>query len=528
MARVTLEAAAGRRYDLCVLGAGAAGCALADAAARAGLSVLLAERGGALPSPAPATSAIPEGVPHDADAATVRQGLGGTLGLWGGRCIPLEPDDLRDRPGRMGGWPIAPQDYAAWIAPASEWLGVAPRFGTDHPEGWPRDPAGDLHLDRVERLAELDLRPALRRRLLTDRDGPDLLLEVLGVGLDWADDAVRAVRLRPAPGGPARPVEAARVVLACGGLQTARLLMLEDRRAPGRLTGRGWLGRGYTGHLTGSVATVRPADPKAAAAFRYRRAGGPDPARRRLLLLSETGTDVAFWLRNMPMEDPGHRSGELSAKALLRQPGSRAIDHLRNLAADPSGGLRGIGSALRTRAVRARHAERLAVRPGAAYRLLYHAEHLPERASHVTLGDAPAEDGLPGLTIAFRYGDATIDGLVDAHLRVAALLRTDGFAAVEMPADAGSLARSIRDQARDGYHQMGLTRMASDPSAGVVDPDGRVFGTRNLYVASASAFPTASQANPTLTIVALALRLAAHLEAVHGRPEAGAVPAAAP
>jgi choline dehydrogenase-like flavoprotein len=53
--------------------------------------------------------------------------------------------------------------------------------------------------------------------------------------------------------------------------------------------------------------------------------------------------------------------------------------------------------------------------------------------------------------------------------------------------------------------------MAEGPAHGVVDADGRVFGTRNLYVAGASVLPTAGFANPTLSIVALARRLAWHL-----------------
>jgi choline dehydrogenase-like flavoprotein len=54
---------------------------------------------------------------------------------------------------------------------------------------------------------------------------------------------------------------------------------------------------------------------------------------------------------------------------------------------------------------------------------------------------------------------------------------------------------------------MGTTRMSRLPSGGVVDPTGRVHGVRNLYVAGSSVFPTGGCANPTLTIVALSLRL---------------------
>jgi choline dehydrogenase-like flavoprotein len=68
-----------------------------------------------------------------------------------------------------------------------------------------------------------------------------------------------------------------------------------------------------------------------------------------------------------------------------------------------------------------------------------------------------------------------------------------------------------------GFHHMGTTRMAASPRAGVVDADCRVHGVANLYVAGSSVFPTGGWANPTLTIVALALRLADHL----GRRRAG-------
>ena len=67
----------------------------------------------------------------------------------------------------------------------------------------------------------------------------------------------------------------------------------------------------------------------------------------------------------------------------------------------------------------------------------------------------------------------------------------------------------------EGYHgashHTGMTRMAIKPSEGVVDVNCKVFGLSNLYISSASIFPTASHANPTYTIVALSIRLAEHL-----------------
>jgi choline dehydrogenase-like flavoprotein len=68
---------------------------------------------------------------------------------------------------------------------------------------------------------------------------------------------------------------------------------------------------------------------------------------------------------------------------------------------------------------------------------------------------------------------------------------------------------------QDASHHMGTTRMGVDPRTSVVDRNCRVHGIENLYIAGSSVFPTSGYANPTLTIVALALRLADHVKHVH-------------
>jgi choline dehydrogenase-like flavoprotein len=63
-----------------------------------------------------------------------------------------------------------------------------------------------------------------------------------------------------------------------------------------------------------------------------------------------------------------------------------------------------------------------------------------------------------------------------------------------------------------GWHHMGTTRMSDDPQTGVVDPNCKLHGASNLFIAGGSCFVTAAAPNPTLTIVALSLRLADHLK----------------
>jgi choline dehydrogenase-like flavoprotein len=66
------------------------------------------------------------------------------------------------------------------------------------------------------------------------------------------------------------------------------------------------------------------------------------------------------------------------------------------------------------------------------------------------------------------------------------------------------------------HHHAGTTRMGSNPEDGVVDPWGRVYGVENLYAAGASVFRTAGFANPTLTIVAMSVRLAQRVDSELG------------
>ena len=92
-------------------------------------------------------------------------------------------------------------------------------------------------------------------------------------------------------------------------------------------------------------------------------------------------------------------------------------------------------------------------------------------------------------------------------MRLVERLRRYGHAAVEP-------ACTVLPRFRDASHQLGTTRMAARREEGVVDQSCRVFGVDNLFVAGSSVFPTAGNANPTFTVLALARRLAGHLETV--------------
>jgi len=128
------------------------------------------------------------------------------------------------------------------------------------------------------------------------------------------------------------------------------------------------------------------------------------------------------------------------------------------------------------------------------------AEQAPNPASRVVLSEKRDVFGLPQIALDWRFSE------IDKR----PWLEEEGI-----PWEMDPL---ISNHPVGGYHHMGTTRMAASPSVGVVDADCRVHGLGNLYVAGSSVFPTGGWANPTLTILALALRLGDHLNQSLRRP----------
>jgi choline dehydrogenase-like flavoprotein len=125
--------------------------------------------------------------------------------------------------------------------------------------------------------------------------------------------------------------------------------------------------------------------------------------------------------------------------------------------------------------------------------------------------------GVPRVALDWRTVPLDVDsvfGLVSAVGRELARLRWGDVEAapwLRHKARAWVTDPLISTHPIGGYHHMGTTRMSADAKTGVTDGFGRVHGMANLYVAGSSLFPTSGWANPTLTLVALAMRTADHI-----------------
>nr|WP_283251035.1 GMC family oxidoreductase [Rhabdothermincola salaria] len=138
-------------------------------------------------------------------------------------------------------------------------------------------------------------------------------------------------------------------------------------------------------------------------------------------------------------------------------------------------------------------------------------EQAPNPHSRVVLTGERDRLGCRRVELRWTLSPLDRSSAVRAHELYRAGLAASG---VSFTSRLGGVDDHWPERLRGARHHMGTTRMHTDPRRGVVDADGRVHGVANLYVAGSSVFPTGGAANPTFTIVALALRLAAHLRAV--------------
>ena len=139
--------------------------------------------------------------------------------------------------------------------------------------------------------------------------------------------------------------------------------------------------------------------------------------------------------------------------------------------------------------------------------VVYFCEQPPDAESRVTLSRELDPLGVNRLVLDWRIGPEVTRSVLELQELLRDCLDRAGI---------GELENGSELRFTDASHHMGTTRMSDDPRSGVVDTDCKIHGLDNLYVAGSSVFPSAGHANPTLTIVALALRLAQQLRAAYG------------
>jgi len=509
------------RADLCLVGAGAVGITIARELADSGLRVCLLESGGL--DQDPETQALNEGSSigfpyYDLDAARLRF-FGGTTNHWAGACRPLDPIDFELRAWvPYSGWPFGRDHLDPYYVRAQELCELgAYEYEPDH---WERPDARRFTFlgDRVV-TAMYQISPPTRfgevyRHDIEAAEGVECLLHanVLGLEADSSGRTISRARVASLPGREFE-VQARHFILAAGAIENARILLASHPESPqgGLGNERDLVGRFFMEHLSVTGGFLLPSDPSLSRGLYDHRTIEGTTVRAFLALSREALQQEGL------LNARAFLGWETAQNALMAASvGVQGADALMEAALHGKR-LGSLGQSVRDvirelDAVTIHTYQRLfrANDPGKAFPLVNHIEQAPDPASRVTLSSDRDAFGIPRVVLDWRFGE----------LEARTIRRVNEIIAEEVGRARLGRVRLIPDEGptrfppgvRGAWHQMGTTRMHPDPRQGVVDANGKVHGLENLFVAGGSVFPTSGYTNPTLTIVALALRLADHMK----------------
>ena len=512
--------------DICIVGAGAAGVALARDMMNAGHDICLIEGGGM--DYEEHTQSLFDGRNigmeyYDLDHARLRF-FGGTTNIWGGRNVPLDPVDFEKRDWvPHSGWPITRDDLQDYYRIAHESLELG-EF--DYETGiWEKLNLSPIDFDpekittRFWRFDSLAERFNSRRHdKLVNADNVKVVLHANVVALQATENASAITSLDAAClNGTKLQVNARHFVLACGAIENARLLLASNSvESNGIGNQHDQLGRYFMEHPHGRVARIETSDPAAFWALyrkRYPKTGVPlAPAlvmppslQKRLGVLNSAAT---FKLEKDPSKGATvskrvylnlkHSLSPTKSGRRVWQTWRSAQDWLQ----------RNLSMPLLRTAVKLNRM---------GLYVMARAEQAPNPESRVCLSAEKDALGSPRADLDWRlcaldketmlqFGK-TLQGEFDRL----GLGKVTTYEWLEDGRPDWPVDPSVGNHPIGGYHHMGTTRMSTSPRNGVVDANCSVHGYHNLHIAGSSVFTTGGWANPTLTLLALTHRLGDHL-----------------
>lgn len=452
--------------DICIVGAGAAGITLAKSFIGTPYRVILLESGGLKQDSK--VEALNVGETNALFGSLENNRLryfGGTTNHWEGYCSPLEDEDFASRDWvKHSGWPITPGELLPYYhkalgvlqAPANS-LNYSPRENdVSH-----KDVNIRYRFQRPMRFGQ-DYREALEK-------APNIDVLLFANLVKIQDHGTRQVTaIKAATLTTIRfTVKAKRYVLACGALENTRLLLASSNNMMfAAVNKHGWLGKCFMQHphLDAALLYHSLADRTEHTQFDHMIAARPEYLR--------------YW-RLLNFAVKVHNFKDVGCVA-------RSIPH---------------------------YMEKMLAAPGDFHRkarLRVLCEQVPSRDSTVSLSDKTDALGMPRIKIDWKLGEQEMRTLKHATALLARLFGKAGKGIVWQ--EEWLREGKFPEQVWGGCHHMGTVRMSESAETGVVDRNCRVHGAGNLYVAGSAVFPTSGSANPTLTIIALALRLADHLK----------------
>jgi choline dehydrogenase-like flavoprotein len=535
--------------EVCIIGGGPAGIVIALELMGAQISAILVESGGLRPNKLTqglnaAELASDNG--HPPPEMYRERRFGGSSTIWGGRCVPLTRSDFEPRPHvANSGWPLSYDELLSYYSRALTYCEAGEfAFGADNLKASEPIIDGLMSADiaiGLERFSPpTDFGKRFRSDLIHSHTNR-VLLESTCTRLLSNDSgqSVQAIDCSTFSGNHFQ-IRAKYIVVAAGGLESVRLLAASNESLPqGLANSSGLLGRYYMSHLEGTLGRLQVTDGRKVA-WNFARTLDGIYAKHHLRLSDEVQQrcglrNMIFRLHHANPMDPQHGHPVLSLMYIAKRfvlpeyrrkitsvelasldklpTGIRLLaQHVSNVAKNPWPLIRFLGFWAYKRHASYRRIPYVALySKHGAYPLDYNAEQTPLYDSRISLMHDRDRFGVPKLRIDWRVCPEDTASIAASYRQMQSSLARTNVATVIYNDD--SLDDDVKQAIAVGGHHIGTARMSEDPKRGVVNPRCRTHDVENLYVAGSAVFPTSGSANPTLTIVALAIRIADQLRA---------------
>jgi choline dehydrogenase-like flavoprotein len=444
------------------------------------------------------------------------------------RYLPLDPIDFETRSWvPHSGWPITFQDLVPYYDRARALCGLGPfDFHGSLPETG-RQPLSSPSGALVTRLDQLGPATAFTRQPLSELSRSDQVHVVSNASAvdlrsaDRSDDGM-ATTSALTQGGLRFAIRSRVVVVAAGAIESARLLLNSTSEWPTGLGNRfDNVGRFFMDHprlllgvgpiSSGGMSTPMDLyEPHVVdGQLLFGKLKLSEAVLRREELLNGNAQIFPHYLSIPQLE--AVRSARIVMESIRRRIGLKRFPRHFTFAARHSISMARYALIVRylnRPDVPGPNSDRWTGVTARSFKLTYQPEQAPNRANRVTLSERRDKLGYRSALLHWRWSEIDLRSIGRARQLFASELQAAGLG------DLVELGNEIVPRAETAHHHLGTTRMHDSPREGVVDRDCRLHGSSSVYVAGGPVFPTGGYANPTLTVVALAIRLADELKRV--------------
>jgi len=482
---------------LCIIGAGAAGLTIAKKLGTKVKNIILLESGGIEYDHATQSlyKGKVSGIPYFPLESVRLRYFGGSTNHWGGQSIPMEPYDFKLKPWvKDSGWPIKYKEIERYLGEAVDVCGIP--AGSFEWEEWSKKSGKGAYPLHTAIFKEALLRfssPAKRfgiyyKKYIENSENIKCILNanVLCLCADESGKSIGAVNVSTVDKKRKVKIKADYFVLACGGIENSRLLLLsDDVHKKGIGNTHDMVGRYFMEHPNYDSGEIRVNESVKKGILGkpfYKVNGGLHR--------------VDFKLRN-----------DIQEKEKILNHTAFFVDD----SMDQHGTLNKQG--FFSKAWKKVKAKLFQGDNDWRFKLRVRLEHAPYSESRIVLSDELDSLGQRRARLNMYFGELEARTIEKVQQMFAVELGRLGLGRMKIefdPIKNPEWKKNVGWQ----YHHCGGTRMSNNPETGVVDVDCKVHGVDNLYIAGSSVFPSSGHANPTLNLVALALRLSDKLSSI--------------